>query len=68
MKISELLKRDGPCFSFEFFPTQDDAGFEELFKAVGLLKASGSNLRLGTYGAGGSTRRKTVDLGHTDQT
>src|SRR5438132_1656600 len=62
MKISELLKRDGPCFSFEFFPPKDDAGFEELFKTVGRLKELNPTFVSVTYGAGGSTRRKTVDL------
>jgi len=62
MKISELLKRDGPSFSFEFFPPKDDAGFEELFKTVSLLKQLQPTYVSVTYGAGGSTRRKTVDL------
>ena len=62
MKISELLTRDGPCFSFEFFPPKDEGGFEELFKTVGLLKFIQPTYVSVTYGAGGSTRRKTVDL------
>ena len=62
MKISELLKHDGPSFSFEFFPPKDEAGFEELFKTVGLLKYLDPTYVSVTYGAGGSTRRKTVDL------
>ncbi|MCI0418862.1 MAG: methylenetetrahydrofolate reductase [NAD(P)H] [Acidobacteria bacterium] len=62
MKISDLLKRNGPCFSFEFFPPKDDAGFEELFTTVGLLKQLDPTYVSVTYGAGGSTRRKTVDL------
>jgi methylenetetrahydrofolate reductase (NADPH) len=62
MKISELLKRDGPCFSFEFFPPKDETGFEELFKTVGLLKQLDPTYVSVTYGAGGSTRRKTVEL------
>ena len=62
MKISELLKGDEPCFSFEFFPPKDDAGFEELFKTVGLLRRLDPTYVSVTYGAGGSTRRKTVDL------
>ena len=62
MRISELLKRDDPCFSFEFFPPKDEAGFEELFKTVSLLKQLNPTFISVTYGAGGSTRRKTVDL------
>lgn len=62
MKISELLKHKEPSFSFEFFPPKDEAGFEELFKTVGLLKHLNPTYVSVTYGAGGSTRRKTVDL------
>jgi methylenetetrahydrofolate reductase (NADH) len=62
MKISELLRREGPSFSFEFFPPKDEAGFEELFKTVGLLKQLHPTFVSVTYGAGGSTRRKTVEL------
>lgn len=62
MKISELLKRDGPCFSFEFFPPKDEAGFEELFRTVGLLRLLQPTFVSVTYGAGGSTRSKTLDL------
>lgn len=62
MKISELLRQDKPCFSFEFFPPKDEAGFEELFKTVALLKQLNPSYVSVTYGAGGSTRRKTVDL------
>lgn len=62
MKISDLLKRGTPCFSFEFFPPKDEPGFEELFRTVGLLKQLNPTFVSVTYGAGGSTRRKTVDL------
>jgi methylenetetrahydrofolate reductase (NADPH) len=62
MKIRELLKQNGPSFSFEFFPPKDGAGFEELFATVGLLKQLNPTYVSVTYGAGGSTRRKTVDL------
>jgi len=62
MKISELLQRGRPCFSFEFFPPKAEAGFEELFKTVGLLKQLNPTYVSVTYGAGGSTRRQTVEL------
>lgn len=62
MKIRELLKRKETSFSFELFPPKDEAGFEELFKTVVLLKYLNPTYVSVTYGAGGSTRRKTVDL------
>jgi methylenetetrahydrofolate reductase (NADPH) len=62
MKIRDLLKTATPCFSFEFFPPKDDAGFQSLFETVGLLKRLTPTFVSVTYGAGGSTRRKTIDL------
>ena len=62
MKIRDLLKRDGPSFSFEFFPPRDEAGFQSLFETVSLLKQLNPTFVSVTYGAGGSTRRKTIDL------
>lgn len=62
MKIIDLLKQSGPSFSFEFFPPKDDAGFEQLYQAIGSLKTLRPTYVSVTYGAGGSTRRKTVDL------
>ena len=62
MKIRDLLKHDRPCFSFEFFPPRDEAGFQNLFETVSLLKQLNPTFVSVTYGAGGSTRRKTIDL------
>jgi methylenetetrahydrofolate reductase (NADH) len=62
MKIRDLLKRGGPSFSFEFFPPKDEAGFHALFETVGALQPLNPTFVSVTYGAGGSTRRKTIDL------
>lgn len=62
MKISEILKRVRPAFSFEFFPPKDDAGFEKLFQTIDQLKPHNPAYVSVTYGAGGSTRSKTIDL------
>lgn len=62
MKIVDLLKQGGPSFSFEFFPPKDDAGFEQLFQAIDSLKTLRPTYVSVTYGAGGGTRRKTVEL------
>jgi methylenetetrahydrofolate reductase (NADPH) len=62
MKIRDLLNTGTPSFSFEFFPPKDDAGFQSLFETVGLLKRLNPTFVSVTYGAGGSTRRKTIDL------
>ena len=60
MKISEKLK--SPIFSFEFFPPKDEAGFQSLFQTIENLKSSSPAFVSVTYGAGGSTRSKTVEL------
>ncbi len=62
MKICTLLQQAQPVFSFEFFPPKNDAGFEELYKTIGKLKELRPTFISVTYGAGGSTRRKTVEL------
>jgi methylenetetrahydrofolate reductase (NADPH) len=62
MKISEKLKSSSPVFSFEFFPPKDEGGFESLFETIEELKPADPSFVSVTYGAGGSTRSKTVDL------
>jgi methylenetetrahydrofolate reductase (NADPH) len=48
--------------SFEFFPPKTDAGFNGLFRTIAELKALAPSFVSVTWGAGGSTRRKTVEL------
>jgi methylenetetrahydrofolate reductase (NADPH) len=62
MKISDILERVNPAFSFEFFPPKDDDGFSRLFKTIDNLKTWNPAFVSVTYGAGGSTRSKTIDL------
>lgn len=62
MKIRDLFSSQTQTFSFEFFPpkTQEDA--DELFVRARKLKPLGPSFISVTYGAGGSTRRNTIDL------
>ena len=62
MKISDVLKNVNPAFSFEFFPPKNSDGFDNLFHAIDQLKAWEPAFISMTYGAGGSTRSKTIDL------
>lgn len=62
MKINKKLSSSSPIFSFEFFPPKDSEGFATLFETIARLKASAPGFVSVTYGAGGSTRSKTVDL------
>src|SRR4051812_43866809 len=62
MRIDELLGRGKPAISFEFFPPRNDAGFAQLYRTIGELHPLRPSYVSVTYGAGGSTREKTVDL------
>lgn len=62
MKIRERFGQERPLFSFEFFPPRDDAGVDALFETVASLKPLGPAFVSVTYGAGGSTRGKTVAI------
>ncbi|MFQ5585822.1 MAG: methylenetetrahydrofolate reductase [NAD(P)H] [Thermodesulfobacteriota bacterium] len=62
MKIRDLLNQTNHSYSFEFFPPKKDDGFEELYKTIGRLKELNPTFVSVTYGAGGGTRRKTIDL------
>jgi methylenetetrahydrofolate reductase (NADPH) len=62
MKITDLLVARHPAFSFEFFPPKDEAGLERLFETVADLRGYWPAYVSVTYGAGGSTRRLTLDL------
>src|SRR3954453_1843503 len=62
MRIDELLGRSEPIFSFEFFPPKTPEGEENLFRALQELRPLGPDYVSVTYGAGGSTRAKTVEI------
>ena len=62
MKIVEMFGRGRPVFSFEFFPPKTAKGFESLFRTIAELKRLDPSFVSVTWGAGGSTRRKTIEL------
>ena len=63
MRIDQLLAHNGrPVFSFEFFPPKTDEGEENLARALRDLQPLNPDYVSVTYGAGGSTREKTIDL------
>lgn len=51
-----------PSISFEFFPPKDSAGEERLWSALQTLKSIKPNFVSVTYGAGGSTRDRTIRI------
>lgn len=62
MKIRDLLDKNQPVFSFEFFPPKSDRGAETLFETIRELERLEPSFVSVTYGAGGSTRRKTLEI------
>jgi methylenetetrahydrofolate reductase (NADPH) len=58
--ISELLATGGRSFSFEFMPPKTAAEEEQLWRAVRKLEPLKPTFVSVTYGAGGSTRDRTV--------
>ena len=62
MRIDELKGRGGPTVSFEFFPPKTEQGFASLYQTIDELKPLNPSYVSVTYGAGGSTREKTVVL------
>jgi methylenetetrahydrofolate reductase (NADPH) len=63
MRIDDIIARRGePVFSFEFFPPKDEAGEERLFAALAELRELDPGFVSVTWGAGGSTREKTLGI------
>jgi len=62
MRINETLASETPVFSFEFFPPKTDAGEQNLYAALRDLKALDPSFVSVTYGAGGSSREKTIEI------
>jgi methylenetetrahydrofolate reductase (NADPH) len=62
MHITEIMEKDSPTFSFEFFPPQTPAAAETLYHTIRELEAYMPHFVSVTYGAGGSTRDLTHDL------
>jgi methylenetetrahydrofolate reductase (NADPH) len=63
MKIDEAYGvADAPLFSFEFFPPKTDEGEHHLFAALAELQSLEPAFVSVTYGAGGATSDKTIEI------
>jgi len=60
--IPRMLEQAGTSYSFEFFPPKDDAGEQRLWQAIRHLERIRPTFVSVTYGAGGSTRDRTVRI------
>jgi methylenetetrahydrofolate reductase (NADPH) len=62
MRIDQILEQQRPVFSFEFFPPKTDDGQAMLEQTLAVLKDDQPEYVSVTYGAGGTTRERTVDI------
>ncbi len=62
MRIADLYSKQPAVFSFEFFPPKTDKGFADLRHTIEELKSLSPGFVSVTYGAGGSTRDRTIEL------
>lgn len=60
--LRELLARGERSFSFEFFPPKTDAGTRILWDAIRRIEPFSPSFVSVTYGAGGSSRDRTVEV------
>jgi methylenetetrahydrofolate reductase (NADPH) len=65
VKLADLYARPGLTLSVEFFPPKTERGEENLFSEIETIKRLNPSFCSVTYGAGGSTREKTIDLVET---
>lgn len=60
--LARSLTSGEPVFSFEFFPPKTDQGERQLWRAIAELTPLAPTFVSVTYGAGGSTRDRTVRI------
>lgn len=62
MKIKDLFKKKKPTISFEVFPPNDIYSLDEVYRVIDNLAKLKPDFISVTYGAGGATRGRTVEI------
>jgi methylenetetrahydrofolate reductase (NADPH) len=62
MQIKDLLAQGRPTFSFEFFPPKTEEAARQLEQTIADLRQLKPTFVSVTYGAGGSTRERTIEI------
>jgi methylenetetrahydrofolate reductase (NADPH) len=62
MRLRDIYAEPGLALSIEFFPPKTDEGVAALMKQIDILKVLDPAFCSVTYGAGGSTQERTIEL------
>lgn len=62
MKLSEIYKPSVPVLSFEVFPPKPDVPLEKVMDVIGDFKQYSPDFISVTYGAGGSSQGRTLEI------
>lgn len=62
MKIKDMYHKEKTLISFEIFPPKKDTNIESIYNTIDVLSSLEPNFISVTYGAGGSTNNKTVEI------
>ncbi|WP_027180547.1 methylenetetrahydrofolate reductase [NAD(P)H] [Maridesulfovibrio bastinii] len=62
MKIADIINKDKPFISLEFFPPKDRGSWPSFFEVVDRLKVLNPLFASVTYGAGGGTQDNSLDI------
>lgn len=62
MRVIDILKKEKIIFSCEFFPPKTDEGMIQLYETVKEFKHLNPGYISVTYGAGGGTKDKTIEM------
>lgn len=60
--VADLLRRDDPTYSFEFFPPRTPEDVDRLWQTLDTLQPLAPDFVSVTYGANGSTRDRTLTI------
>ena len=62
MKITDIIKQTHPFFSLEFFPPKTEEEMNQLYQTLKEVKTLQPGFISVTYGAGGGTRDRTLEI------
>lgn len=65
MMIKDLFKEKKPVISFEIFPPKKNYPIESIYETIASLRDLNPDFISVTYGAGGSSKNRTVDIAST---